>query len=221
MSCCEKNVKLKYVDYRAYKHIREVRQMQIKAVIFDLDGTITQPFFNFDDIREEIGLARDSGPVLESMEKMTAQQRQEAEKILHYHEQKAVTESKLNPNAKQTLSALRAAGIRIGVLTRNKRDNAHAIAQKHELQFDTVIGREDGPVKPDAFGVLSICEQFGVKPRETMLVGDYLFDLLCAKAAGAVAVLLANNNQADEFVEHADFCIEDISRILEIIDGKK
>jgi HAD superfamily hydrolase (TIGR01509 family) len=195
--------------------------MQIKAVIFDLDGTITQPFFNFDDIREEIGLARDSGPVLESMEKMTAQQRQEAEKILHYHEQKAVTESKLNPNAKKTFAALREAGIRIGVLTRNKRDNALAIAQKHGLKFDTVIGREDGPVKPDAFGVLQICEQFGVKPRETMLVGDYLFDLLCAKAAGAVAVLLANHDQADEFVEHADFCIEDISRILDIIDGKK
>jgi HAD superfamily hydrolase (TIGR01549 family) len=209
------------VDYRAYKNIREVRQMQIKAVIFDLDGTITQPFFNFDDIREEIGLARDSGPLLESMEKMTIQQRQDAEKILHYHEQKAVTESKLNPNAKQTLSALRSAGIRIGVLTRNTRDNAIAISQKHELQFDTVIGREDGPVKPDAFGVLKICEQFGVAPQETMLVGDYLFDLLCAKAAGAVAVLLANHNQADEFVEHADFCIKDISRILEIIGGKK
>ena len=221
MSCCVKNVKLKLVDYGAYKRSREVPQMQIKAVIFDLDGTITQPFFNFDDIREEIGLARNSGPVLESMEKMTAQKRQEAEKILHYHEQKAVTESKLNPNAKKTFSALREAGIRIGVLTRNKRDNALAIAQKHGLKFDTVIGREDGPVKPDAFGVLQICEQFGVKPRETMLVGDYLFDLLCAKAAGAVAVLLANHDQADEFVEHADFCIEDISRILDIIDHKK
>jgi HAD superfamily hydrolase (TIGR01509 family) len=194
--------------------------MQIKAVIFDLDGTITQPFFNFDDIREEIGLARDSGPLLESMEKMTAQQRQDAEKILDYHEQKAVTESKLNPNAKQTLSALRSAGIRIGILTRNKRDNALAISQKHELQFDTVIGREDGPVKPDAFGILEICEQFGVKPQETMLVGDYLFDLLCARAAGAIAVLLANHSQAEEFIEHADFCIEDIGRILEIIDGK-
>jgi HAD superfamily hydrolase (TIGR01509 family) len=195
--------------------------MQIKAVIFDLDGTITQPYFNFDNIREEIGLARDSGPLLESMEKMTAQQRQDAEKILHYHEQKAVTESELNANAKQTLSALRAAGIRIGILTRNQRDNALAIAQKHELQFDIVIGREDGPVKPDAFGVLQICEQFGVKPAETMLVGDYLFDLLCAKAAGAVAVLLTNHNQADEFVEHADFCIKDISQILEIINSKK
>ncbi len=195
--------------------------MQIKAVIFDLDGTITQPFFDFDAIREEIGLAIDSGPLLESMEKMTVQQRQDAEKILHYHEQKAVTESRLNTNAKQTLSALREAGIHIGVLTRNKRENALAIAKKHELEFDTVIGREDGPVKPDAFGVLRICEQFGVEPEETMLVGDYLFDLLSAKAAGAVAVLLANHSQADEFVEHADFCVEDISRILEIIDAKR
>ncbi len=195
--------------------------MQIKAVIFDLDGTITQPFFNFDDIREEIGLARDSGPLLESMEKMTTQQRKDAERILDYHERKAVTESKLNPNAKQTLTALCSAGIRIGVLTRNKRDNALAISQMHGLQFDAVIGREDGPVKPDAFGVLKICEQFAVEPEETMLVGDYLFDLLSAKAAGAVAVLLANHNQAEEFVEHADFCIKDISQILEIIDGKK
>jgi len=195
--------------------------MPIKAVIFDLDGTITQPYFDFDAIREEIGLAKDSGPVLESMEQMTAQQRQDAEKILYYHEQKAVTESKLNANAKQTLSSLRAAGIHIGVLTRNRRSNALAIARKHKLKFDTVIGREDGPVKPDAFGVLRICEQFGVEPEETMLVGDYLFDLLCAKAAGAVAVLLANHNRADEFAEHADFCIDDISRILEIIDAKK
>lgn len=195
--------------------------MSIKAVIFDLDGTITQPYFDFDAIREELGLAKDSGPVLESMEKMTTQQRQDAENILHYHELKAVEESKLNANAKQTLSALREAGIHVGVLTRNRRNNALAIARKHDLKFDTVIGREDGPVKPDAFGVLRICDQFGVAPEETMLVGDYLFDLLCAKAAGAVAVLLSNHNQADEFAEHADFCIEDISRILQIIEDKK
>ncbi|MFZ2148746.1 MAG: HAD-IA family hydrolase [Sedimentisphaerales bacterium] len=194
--------------------------MSIKAVIFDLDGTITRPYFDFDAIREEIGLARDSGPILESMEKMTAKQRQDAEKILHYHEQKAVKESKLNANAKKTLSALRAGGIYIGVLTRNTRSNALAIARKHKLKFDAVIDREDGPVKPNAFGVLQLCRQFGVKPEETLLVGDYLFDLLCAKAAGAVAVLLANHNQADEFIEYADFCIEDISRILEIIDSK-
>ena len=191
--------------------------MSFKAVIFDLDGTITQPYFDFDAIREEIGLARDSGPLLESMEKMTPQQRAKAERILHYHEKRAVTESQLNPGAERTLSALRAAGIQIGILTRNEKDNAFAIARKHNLQFDAVIGREDGPVKPDAFGVLELCRQFGVEPQETLLVGDYLFDLLSAKAAGAVAVLLASHNQAEEFVEHADFCIRDIGEILGIV----
>jgi HAD superfamily hydrolase (TIGR01509 family) len=194
--------------------------MPIKAVIFDLDGTITQPYFDFDAIRQEIGLARDSGPLLESMEKMNPQLRRKAEKILFIHEQKAVIESKLNAGAEQTLSALRAEGIHIGILTRNKRGNAYAIAQKHKLKFDAVIGREDGPVKPDAFGVLELCRQFGVKPQETLLVGDYLFDLLCAKAAGAVAVLLANHSQAGDFAKHADFCIENIAGILEIIANK-
>jgi len=191
--------------------------MPIKAVIFDLDGTITQPYFDFDAIREEIGLARDSGPLLESMETMHPELRQKAEEILFIHEQKAVIESKLNAGAEQTLSALRSAGIYIGILTRNKRNNAYVIAQKHNLKFDAVIGREDGPVKPDAFGVLELCRQFGVKPQETLLVGDYLFDLLCAKAAGAAAVLLANHSQADEFAKHADFSIDNIGGILEII----
>jgi HAD superfamily hydrolase (TIGR01509 family) len=194
--------------------------MSIKAVIFDLDGTITQPYFDFDAIREEIGLPRDSGPILEAMETMPPQQRQRAEQILYDHEQEAVTKSKLNTGAEETLSRLRGAGISIGVLTRNKRTNAFAIARKHNLEFDAVIGREDGPVKPNAFGVLQLCRQFGVTPAETLLVGDYLFDLLCARSAGAVAVLLTNHNRADEFVEHADFCIPNISGILDIIANK-
>jgi HAD superfamily hydrolase (TIGR01509 family) len=200
--------------------IHEILKMSIKAVIFDLDGTITQPYFDFDAIREEMGLDRNSGPVLESMQKMKEQQRRLAEEIMHFHEERAVTESKLNTGAKQTLAALRKAAIHIGVLTRNKRSNALAIASKHGLKFDAIVDREDGPVKPDAFGVLRICEQFGVQPRETLLVGDYLFDLLCAKAAGAVAVLLANHDRAGEFAEHADFTIENIDQVLQIIEEK-
>lgn len=194
--------------------------MSIKAVIFDLDGTITQPFFDFDAIREEMGLAKDSGPILETMKNMSPQQRENAEKILHHHEQKAVIESKLNDGAKETLRKLRKAGIRIGILTRNKRSNALAIAKKHGLKFDAIVDRDDGPVKPDAFGVLQICRKFGVQPEETLMVGDYLFDLLCARTAGAVSVLLANSKRAGEFVEHADFCIETVGQILQIIKNK-
>jgi HAD superfamily hydrolase (TIGR01509 family) len=194
--------------------------MSIKSVIFDLDGTITQPHFDFDVIREEMGLERNSGPVLESMRKMSLQKRREAERILHFHEERAVAESRLNDGAKQTLSALRDAGIQIGILTRNKRSNALAIARKHGLRFDAIVDRDDGPVKPDAFGVVCLCKQFGVQPQETLLVGDYLFDLLCAKAAGAVAVLLANHERAVEFAEKADFTIENIGQILQIIEEK-
>ncbi|MHC4657952.1 MAG: HAD family hydrolase [Planctomycetota bacterium] len=194
--------------------------MPVKAVIFDLDGTITQPFFDFDAIREEMGLDRDSGPVWEAMKKMTPARRRRAEEILDFHEKRAVTESTLNPGTKQTFQALRKAGIPIGILTRNRRSNALAVAEKHGLKFNAVIDREDGPVKPDAFGVLRICRQFGVKPRETLLVGDYLFDLLCAKAAGAVAVLLLNSSRAAEFAKHADFTIENIDQVLQIIEDK-
>jgi HAD superfamily hydrolase (TIGR01509 family) len=189
----------------------------IKAVIFDMDGTITMPFFDFDKIREEIGLERNAGPILEEMEKMTPTRRLEAEKILERHEQEAIEQSKLNDGARETLAELRKAKIHIGVLTRNLKDNVYAVARKHNLHFDAVVGREDGPVKPDAFGVLYLCRQFDVKPQETMLVGDYLFDLLCAKKAGAYAVLLANHEKADEFAAHADFCIKNISQLLEII----
>jgi HAD superfamily hydrolase (TIGR01509 family) len=195
--------------------------MSVKAVIFDLDGTITQPYFDFDAIRKEMGLDKNSGPILESMQKMTPQQRQRAEQILRHHEGRAVIESKLNPGARQTLSALRRAGVGIGILTRNRRSNAEAIAVKHKLKFDAIVDRDDGPVKPDAFGVLRLCEQFGVKPQQTLVVGDYLFDLLSAKAAGAAAVLLANHERADEFARHADFTIQNIRQVLQIVQDKK
>ena len=124
---------------------------------------------------------------------MTPEQRQRAETILHFHEDKALAASTLNPGARETLEDLRRRGIRIGILTRNRKCNALAIARKHNIQFDRIVGREDGPVKPDAFGVRHLCRTFGVDPAETLLVGDYLHDLQCARAAGAVPVLLATH----------------------------
>ena len=195
--------------------------MSIKAVIFDLDGTITKPYFDFDAIREEMRLDKNAGPVLEAMEKMTPSECLNAERILLYHEQKALEESQLNDSAKETLTRLREMGILIGILTRNTKENAYTIANKHGLQFDAVVGREEGPVKPDAFGVIHLCRQFGVEPQETLLVGDYLFDLICAKSAGAIAVLLANHRKADEFEKNADYRIEKISQVIDIIKNEK
>lgn len=192
--------------------------MFIEAVIFDLDGTLTEPFLDFGEIRRQMGLPEDGMPILEAMETMDPAQRREAEEILETHEQLAIEQSTLNPGAMQTLAALRRRGILIGVLTRNRRDNAAAVVHKHGLQIDCIVGREDGPVKPDAFGVLRICERFGVEPGRTLVVGDYLFDLVSANAAGALSVLLKTHPKADRFTEQAAFAIESLGQLLEIIE---
>ena len=194
--------------------------MSIKAVIFDLDGTITEPFLDFAAIRKEMGLDENSEPILEAMEKMLPSQRAKAEQILNHHEKRAIEESRLNQGAKETLNTLKDSGIQIGILTRNTKSNALAVAQKHNFEFDDIVDRDDGPVKPDAFGVLELCRRFKVQPCETLVVGDYLFDILSAKSAGAFAVLLANHHKADEFAKVADFSVERIDQILQIIKQK-
>jgi len=192
-------------------------QRKVKAVIFDLDGTITEPFLNFDQIRAEIGLSADAGPLLEAIEQMSPAQRQKAEEILYKHEQLAIEHSCLSAGAADTLEKLRSMGIHIGILTRNRRSNAYAVAEKHNLRFDAIIDRDDGPVKPDPFGVKRLCEHFGTSPAETIVVGDYLFDLQSAKAAGAIAVLINTGSNA-EFASYADYTIDNLAQLLDIID---
>ena len=191
----------------------------IKAAIFDLDGTLTQPYLNFDVIRREIGLSVEDGPILEAMARMSQADRQRAYDVLEKHEETAVDESKLNPGAKKVLETLRCRGIAVGVLTRNKRENALRIAERHGLVFDAVLGRDDGPIKPDASGILSLCKTFSVDPTQTLMIGDYVHDLECARAAGAVSVLLMTHINADQFRSYADFAVENIEQILQIVEA--
>jgi len=194
--------------------------MVVKAVIFDLDGTITQPCLDFAQIRREMGLQDNPEPILEAMEGMPDAQMARALAILHRHEKRAVECSVLNPHVRDVLGILRDQGVRIGILTRNLRENALSVSRKHELEFDAVVGRDDGPAKPDAFGVHTLCRKFKVLPEQTLLVGDYLHDMLCARAAGAIGILLMSHAKNREFAEYASFTIENMGQIIQIMaDG--
>ncbi|PKL51242.1 MAG: hypothetical protein CVV39_00250 [Planctomycetes bacterium HGW-Planctomycetes-1] len=193
--------------------------MKIKAVIFDLDGTITKPYLDFDKIRVELGLAADSGPLLEVMETMPPAERKRAEEILYKHEQLAIEHSALNKGAAETLRWLRDRKIHIGVLTRNTRSNTSAVAKKHNIEFDAIVDRHDGPAKPDPFGVKKLCKHFNIQPQDAIVVGDYLFDLQSAKSAGAIAVLMKNSEKSQQFAEWADYTVDSLTKIIDIIES--
>jgi len=191
----------------------------IRAVIFDLDGTLTEPFLDFDRIRQEMGLPEGIG-VLEGINRLSIEQKRRAEKILLTYEDHAAQNSKLNEGAKEILDVLRQRGISVGLLTRNLRKNVEMVAAIHGLRFDAIVDRTDGPVKPDGFGVCRLCERFAVLPSETLVVGDFRHDLQCAKDAGAIAVLIRTHSRIDEFVHLADFTIDRLDELLTIIDSK-
>ena len=193
--------------------------MTIKSVIFDMDGTITKPVLDFDQIRLDIGLAVDAGDILTLVGQMSADQQRAAHDVIERHEKLAIEGSVLNDGARETLEILRDASIDIGILTRNTRANALAIEKMHDLRFDAIYAREDGPVKPDGHGVHKLCKTFGTTPGDVIVVGDYIDDITCAKSAGAVAVLLKTHKKADEFAVFADFAITSLDKVLQIIEN--
>ena len=192
--------------------------MKINAVIFDLDGTLTEPFLDFDTIRRQMGISPESRDILEVLSTMPSARRQQAQTVLAEHEQAAAEQSTLNDGAARLLETLRKRNIPVGVLTRNTRQNTTYVARKHNLRFDAVICREDGPTKPDGFGVARLCRQFGVAPEHTMVIGDFKHDLEAARNAGAIAILLKNHIKADTFEHLADYVIRHLDEVLPLID---
>ncbi|MBN1764178.1 MAG: HAD family hydrolase [Sedimentisphaerales bacterium] len=191
--------------------------MKIKAVLFDMDGTLTKPYLDFDLIRSEIGNV--TGPILEAMEKMPPENRKKAQDILHRHEKEAAENSYLNPGVAEVCDWLRHRDIKIGLITRNQLDSVNHFCRRHHLSFDSIVTREDGPVKPDPFGVLHSCEHLTIQPREAIVVGDYLFDLISAKRAGAHPVLLTSQDTCNDYCHEADYVISTLNELPQIIDN--
>jgi len=192
--------------------------MKVNAVIFDLDGTLTEPLLDFDRIRSEMGLTSESGDILKAMEAMDPDQRRRADAILHRHERHAAENSRLNDGVSDLLSELRKRNIAIGLLTRNTRENTLHVARQHQLCFDIIVARQDGPAKPDAYGVLKMCDHFHSAPSETLVVGDFLHDLQAAHNAGAIAVLIKTHPKAEHYQTHADYCISHMNELLDLIN---
>lgn len=185
------------------------------AVIFDMDGTLTVPVLDFDGIRRELGLERQ--PLLEAMEHMNQDQRARAEALLEQHERQAAHNSVLQEGAAETLVELRRRGHPLAILTRNARRWVQVVLDKHDLHFDAVRCREDGAVKPSAEPILALCRELGRAPRESWMVGDYLFDIQSGRAAGCATVLMLGDRPDPDYADQADHRIRRLRELLDLL----
>ncbi|KQT48670.1 HAD family hydrolase [Aureimonas sp. Leaf454] len=97
----------------------------------------------------------------------------------------------LFPGIQELLSRLRVAeGVRLGMVTGKTRRGVDAIVASHDLGgfFSAVRTADDCPSKPDPAMVLECCAALSIAPERTLVVGDAIFDMAMARAAGACAL---------------------------------
>lgn len=189
-----------------------------RAAIFDMDGTLTRPQFDFDAIRREIGLKDE--PILETLRTLPPAERARAEAILQGYETRFAAECELQPGAREAVVAARDAGFGTALMTRNTRASVGTFQARHGLQFDVVWTREDGPYKPSPEPVHRICDRLGATPRRSWVIGDYLFDLQCGRAAGARTVLLLTDGRRPDWADQADVVIESLDELAAVLAGR-
>ena len=170
---------------------------RIDAVLFDFDGTLTEPGpLDFGEIRRALGI--DPGtPILEHIRTLKDPKEQERSRaILNSYELKAASESRPYPGAEDYVLHLSARGIIAGILTRNTRAALdRSLANFHHLtlkNFGIILTRDDVAAnKPEPDGILQAAEMLKLPLERLALVGDFLYDIQAGKSAGILTILLS------------------------------
>ena len=174
--------------------------MAIKGVLFDFDGTLTLPgALDFPAIKKAMGCPLDQ-LILEFVESQPPDQQAGLMEILEEKEDIAARASLPNRGVEKCLRTLRKKQIPVGILTRNRLESVKkSLAQFKEVtieDFDAIVTREMSLPKPHPDGVIKAAAEMGVSPEELLVVGDFRFDVIAGKRAGASTVLLTNGGES-------------------------
>jgi len=178
--------------------------------VFDMDGTLTIAVHDFAAIRRALQIP-ESDDILHHLAALPPEQAAPKRAWLLDHERELACAARPAAGAFELLQALRERDCRLGVLTRNAHELALVTLETVGLgdffRTEDILGRDEAPPKPHPGGLLQLAARWGIEPRAMMMVGDYRFDLECARAAGARSVLV--NLQENPWPELADLYARD------------
>jgi HAD superfamily hydrolase (TIGR01549 family) len=188
----------------------------IYGIIFDFDGTITRPFFNFDIIKDEIGMPRDM-LILEFLKDKDEAFKIRARDILDRWEVEAAEKAMLNDYIPELLDFLKSRKIKTAVLTRNRKTSIEAVSRKFRLSFDYIDTRENEPIKPHPDSMKRVISRLDLEPENILTVGDFEHDILCGKNAGTLTMFLTNGKNDHDLKLTPDYIVKDMREGLKII----
>jgi HAD superfamily hydrolase (TIGR01549 family) len=189
---------------------------RFKALIFDMDGTLTRPTLDFHAIRAEIGIA--SGDLASEIAKLSPRGQKKAWAIVEAHEERAMAAQELQEGALDILSRCRTATIRVGLVTRNLRKSVDHLCRRYSLRFDAVITREFPFLKPHPAPILHMLEGWRMLPQDALTVGDYLHDIDSGRAAGTSTCFFQNPGQPF-YGQNADFVVASMLELDRLVFG--
>jgi HAD superfamily hydrolase (TIGR01509 family) len=187
--------------------------------IFDLDGTLTVPQHNFEEIRLELGVPPGT-LILEYLEQLEASHAHGIRVRLNALESALANEARIADGAREVLEILQRRGADIGILTRNTRQNAYNALESIGLAsfFDTahVLGREEHTPKPAPDGIHHLLEQWRGQLAQTVMVGDFHLDLEAGRNAGVGTVHVAPSSAPrwPHLTDHRFNSLEELAALL-------
>ncbi|MES2154030.1 MAG: HAD family hydrolase [bacterium] len=126
------------------------------------------------------------------------------------------------PGLRELAVDLRANGTSLAVVTSKGQHETEALlADLGVLElFDAAVGDDDvRPIKPHPAPVLEACRRLGCAPADAAMIGDTRFDILAAKAAGAIAIgILWGNGSRDSLAEAgADHIVDSVPALRRVL----
>jgi len=185
--------------------------------IFDMDGTLTVAVHDFAAIRAELGL-QPALPILEQIARLPPARAGEVMARLDAIELELAAQARAAEGAVELLERLASRGARVGIVTRNSFANAQATLRACALEDffapGCVLGREAAAPKPDPSGIARLLAHWGGAPHEAVMVGDYRWDLLAGRAAGALTVYVDPEREFP-FAELADLSVDSLAALAQ------